>query len=244
MGFLDSIFNKNNLTTQSLVSTNIAKKSEVKRTETKKSKVITTQKGAKELENNPLEDITNIGENNAVANKTIFFKRTVEKKLTIILIENTFEVVKEKENLLKIIKSIVTEGLVSVIRYGSSINRSEIFEVSNIDTFTLVSNYSSDSRYRLYDALVDLEKLVSEQYMSIEEKENERIRINKIEVIGIGTCNDKGSNATKEIAIDSFCKVLAKSEVVSKYFCLTEKTFMDAAEIGFRSIGAIHRNYL
>ena len=239
MGFLDSIFNKNNedknnSTTQSLVSINIPKKSEV----------TNTPKVDKELDNSCLEDTTNIGKKNKVANRTIFIKRTVEKKLTIILIENTFEVVKEKENLLKIIKSIVTEGLVSVIRYGSSINRSEIFEVSNIDTFTLVSNYSSDSRYRLYDALVDLEKLVSEQYMSIEEKENERIRINKIEVIGIGTCKDKGSNATKKIAIDSFCKVLAKSEVTTKYFCLTEETFIDAAEIGFRSIGAIHRNYL
>ena len=95
----------------------------------------------------------------------------------------------------------------------------------------------------MFDALVELEFLVSNSYMKLEEKENEDILIDNIEVIGIGTCTDNCSKVSKEVAIDCFCKVARKPGITTKYFCLTDETFTQAAEIGFHSIGAIFKNY-
>lgn len=175
--------------------------------------------------------------------RTFFFKRLIDKKLTILLIENSSKVSKEKESLIKIVKSFVTEGLVSVINYGATVRQSEIVDVSAFDNITFLYDNNTGDMACLYDALVALQNLVSKKYMLIEENETERVRVNKIEVIGIGTCRDGCSKVSKEVGIDCFCKVADKTEVITKYFCLTEETFMDAAEIGFRSIGAILRNY-
>lgn len=175
--------------------------------------------------------------------KKTIFKRIVDKKLTIILIESTFEVFKVKEIVLKIVRSLVSPGLVSIINYGSTVKQSEIFDVSIFNgNVLLCDTYIGDSAC-LYDALIDLESLISKEYMHIEENENEKVRINQIEVIGIGTCTDNCSKVTKEAGIDCFCKVINKHNITTKYFCLTEETFMNAAEIGFRSIGAILRDY-
>ena len=79
--------------------------------------------------------------------------------------------------------------------------------------------------------------------MKIEEKETERVRINKIDVIGIGNCKDNGSKISKEQALRYFQKVANLHGVTTKYFCLSENSFIDAAEIGLHSIGAIFRKY-
>lgn len=178
--------------------------------------------------------------NSIFAPKTVY-KRLVDKKLTIILLENTTEVAKINDMLKKIIQSSVTSGLICIISYGDCVNKSEI--LSDFSDVDFSYNEYPSNKTCLFDALVELESLVSENYMNITEKEKERIKINNIEVIGIGTCKDNCSKAEKKEGIDCFNKVVIRPQVTTKYFCITEESFMNAAEIGFHSIGAIFRNY-
>lgn len=175
--------------------------------------------------------------------KPFVYKRLVDKKLTIVLIENTFEAIKQKETLLKIVKSIVTEGAVCIINYGSHVEQSEIFDIFKLNTINWFNDDDIGNASCLYDALEQLEILVSKHHMHIEENEFERIRFKKIEVLGIGSCKDNGSTTSKETAQEYLYRISNKSAITTKYFCFTEETFINAAEIGFRSIGAISRNY-
>lgn len=173
-----------------------------------------------------------------------YFKPTIGKKLTIVLIENTSKVVAEKEKLIRLIKrNIETSGLVSIINYDSTVKKSKIFNAKDFNDITFLSSKNIDNETCLFDALVELENLVCDSYMEQEEKENTYIRINDIRIIGIGTCTDSCSKVSKEFAINCFYNVVRKPNVTSKYFCFTEESFIKAAEIGFHSIGAIFRNY-
>lgn len=167
------------------------------------------------------------------------FKRLVDKKLTIILLDNTVDI----DKLRKIIKSLVTSGLVAVISYGEDVTKSEIVDVFDFDELGYLCKQEAGDKMCLFDALIELERMVSEKYLSIEENEKERTRISDIDVIGIGACKDNSSKAAKKTAIDCFFKVASKPRVITKYYCITEESFIRAAEIGFHSIGAIFRNY-
>lgn len=171
------------------------------------------------------------------------WKKLVEKKLTIILIEDTTLVVNEKDKLVKIIKSITAEGKACIITYGEDVKQSEIFDVLPNAGIPFPANDNVGDTACLYDALIAVEKLVSDKHTKTEETDTQRIMIKDVDVIGIGTCTDSGSKATKEEAFDAFHKVTSRNRVMTKYFCLTEGSFLNAAEAGFRSIGAIFRNY-
>ena len=96
----------------------------------------------------------------------------------------------------------------------------------------------------LYDALTVLGSLVFKHYMSVEEKISERVTINQIEVIGIGNCVDNcSSELSKDFGTEAFYRVAKNPNVMTKYLCLSEETFMNAAKIGFHSIGSISRKY-
>lgn len=171
------------------------------------------------------------------------YKKLVDKKLTIILVEDTTLIGKEHDTLIKIIKNIGSEGKVCIITYGESVKQSEVFELQPNTGIPFPVNENVGDKACLFDALIAVQKMVSDMYSKIEETDTQRIRINSIDVIGIGTCTDNGSQATKEEAFDAFYKVTTMLRVMTKYFCLTEGSFMNAAEAGFRSIGAISRNY-
>lgn len=172
------------------------------------------------------------------------YKRLVTKKLTILLLENTLEVNVEKENLMKIIKKFSASGLLIVINYGKCVNVSETFDISAFDkdiNFSYIEEEGNETC--LYDALVELENVIKDKYMKIEETETEKIKVSNIDIIGVGTCKDNCSKVSKEIGINCFYNVVNKPDVVTKYYCLTDTAFINAAEVGFRSIGAISRNY-
>lgn len=175
--------------------------------------------------------------------KVVSYKPSVSKKLTVILVENTAKVLKEKDKLLKIVKNLVPTGLICIINYGSTVRQSEIFDISSFDDTVFLCDDDAGDEACLYNALTILDSLILEKYMTIEEINNHRININQCEVVGIGTCKDIGSVFSKEDAIQCFCRVSKRAGITTKYFCLTEENFMDAAEIGFHSIGAIFRNY-
>lgn len=174
--------------------------------------------------------------------KTIY-KKTIYKKLNIVFVENSAEVYKEMDTIRKIVNAISTSELLCIISYGSTVTVGEIFDFSASESRPRLLLDSNSTSACLYDALVDMEALVSSVYMKVEEKEKEREIINEIEVIGIGTCKDNCSEIEEEIAINRFSKTTSKKNVKTKYYCLTEDGFMNAAKIGFRSIGSISQKY-
>lgn len=173
--------------------------------------------------------------------KRIVYKQRIRRNITIFLIENTTQSIKERNNLLKIIGGQSKTELVCIINYGKKV------KVNTIPNFSIFGNkfFLNDKEVGeekcLFDALVELEKLVSRQCLL--EDATKKIIANNIMIIGIGTCTDNSSETAKEKAIDCFFRVRKIPTVKTKYFCLTESTFLQAAEIGFESIGAIYREY-
>lgn len=214
-----------------------------KQTQTELPETEDSKQSDKKLVIVPLnDDVLDMPKDAKKHEKAFYYKKPVDMKLTIILIENTAKVHKEKETLIKIVNNLVTSGLVCVINYGTKIRICDSYDFDFNSKLLLCDDDIVDSAC-LYDALINLGTLISAKYMTISEKEKEQIRINKIEIIGIGTCKDSGSKSSKETAIEWFYEATDKPDITTKYFCLTEENFINAAEIGFRSIGAISRNY-
>lgn len=172
-----------------------------------------------------------------------YWKKPVNKKLTILLIENTTQVEKQAIIIEKIVKSVITEGLVCILSYGSSVKKSEIFDAKEIKDKVIFFKEDIGEKACLYDALIEASILILEKWDKVENTETEKVKINCIDVIGIGTCKDNGSKNSKDTGIGCFGNTITKSKCMTKYFCLTEENFLTAAEIGFRSIGSISRQY-
>lgn len=170
------------------------------------------------------------------------FKPVVKKKLTVLLLENTSLMGKHTEILMRIIKGLSLSDLLCVIQYGSKVEVGEIRETSTWKDAHLFQQSDLGEKACLFDALAELELLISKTIGIVEEKEKEKVKIDTVDVIGIGTCKDNGSKISKEQGIERFYWVANRPNIITKYFCLTEENFADAAEIGFHSIGAILRN--
>lgn len=172
--------------------------------------------------------------------KTVY-KKLVNKKLNIILIENTAAVSKEKGKVLQIINRFLNCDLLCIINYTDTVYQSEILEVpEQHDQMNIDYTENNQENACLFDALVEAEKIVSSKYLVTEDKEKERVCVGEIEIIGIGTCTDNCSTSTKEAALEAFFKIVNKrSKISTKYFCITDANVMNAAEIGFHSIGSI-----
>lgn len=171
--------------------------------------------------------------------------REVDTKLTIILVENTEEVVKEKDKLEAFVKKLDTNGYIIVLNYGRVVRESKIVEVKNFDCGGLVYEEFAGNSACLFDAIIALEGVVEKYYKKVEEiKNNKRKRIKSIDIVAIGRCVDNCSITSREIALEIFSAIAKYHDVTTKYFCLSEEGFIRAATIGFHSIGAIVRNYM
>lgn len=167
----------------------------------------------------------------------------VDKKLTIILIEDTAEVAKEREIAFKLLQNHLNPDIVRIIYYGEGINETLISKKFDFKDVEFECTEESGNEICLYDTLEYVGKMILDTYMKENGTEYRKERISQITIMGIGTCRDTCSETSKEEAIESFCNAIKKSGALTKYFCLTENSFLDAAEIGFRSIGSISRNY-
>uniref|UniRef100_UPI0025A15F42 hypothetical protein n=1 Tax=Klebsiella pneumoniae TaxID=573 RepID=UPI0025A15F42 len=58
----------------------------------------------------------------------------------------------------------------------------------------------------------------------------------------IGTGVDNFSTVSEKLAIESFSKTANLEKVTTRYFCLGEQNVVNAATIGFRSIGSIPKS--
>lgn len=166
----------------------------------------------------------------------------VNAKLTIILIENTAEVAKEEEKLKAIVKKLVQTGYICVINYGTVVRKGVIAEASDFDSNNLICKEFAGDNACLFDAIDALEEVVNIYYKKTEDVKNKRVRIQSIDVLGIGRCVDNCSITSRQSASEIFGKVAINTDVNTKYFCLTEASFVAAATIGFHSIGAITKN--
>ncbi len=176
-----------------------------------------------------------------------FAPRIVNKKLTIILMENTPQSDAVKNIILKIIHRIPDSELVCVINYGSKVKVGRICKVKNFDDKKLLNSEDlKDDAFCLYDAIYTLNKVIK---VAMKEARYEsfgidQYKITSIDVIGIGSGLDAASKTTREEAQKYFDDILLNSGVETKYFCFSEDTFKDVALLGFRSIGAFPSNSL
>ena len=167
----------------------------------------------------------------------------VKKKLNIILLENTKVMAERQAMVSKIVNSIKMSELICVIRYGSIITVSNIMDISDLTKFPLLDAEDIGEKAYFHDAILILENVVSQKYLSIEAWKDKKVMIDSIEIIAIGTCKDNGSMHLKEAAQNSFYHITSKPKITTKCFCLKEEDMLYAAEMGFRSIGAIYKSF-
>lgn len=211
------------------------------KTEQQVDKKISSEKG---VETNPVFEAKeySVIEKDLVEPKKKIFKPLINKKLNILLVENNVDISLKKKLFTFIKKQLRSDEFIIIISYGDSVTVSEIMQVSEVDNDNLTS-CSEITNLCLCDALVKLEECFSENYLNVFEKNENRIKITNIDIIGIGSCVDIGSEASKEYAYDLFDEIIRNKNITTKYFCYTDENFSNAAEVGFRSIGAIFKNY-
>jgi hypothetical protein len=215
-----------------------SKKNDAKRTDSKENDAIRINVGT-------ITSKDNIQDSKFVENKkNIFIKPIVDTKLTIFLIENSYEMKKNEEFLKQIVKnSISSEDYVAVINYGSTVRETKPSNSFESYFDKILCSKDITEKKCLYNAIETLEVMVYEYNKKIIEGEKEKTFIKNVEIIGIGSCTDCGSSISKAYAILCFSKIALFKNVSTKYFCFTDATFVKSAEIGFHSIGAINRNY-
>lgn len=175
----------------------------------------------------------------------ISYKPLENKQLSIIVIENSEETNKIKNMISTIVGSYGSneKNITCVVNYGSMIHFSELIDPKSLKDLPALVENDIGSSARFYDAFCALSDLISAKKKSIEDDKSKRININSIEILGIGTCKDVGSTHSKVEAISAFDEIIKDSTVTTKYFCLTEDGFKEAAEFGFKSIGSISITY-
>lgn len=198
--------------------------------------------GMKSEENEGIDQAIEIA---PASSNAIFFKKSEGVKLIIFLVENNEDFCNPNSIISKIIESYNIADFVKFITYGSYVKNTEILGIETfniLDLKGILGGAEESSNSCLYDAIIELEKIVSENMFNvIEETERPRKKIESIEIIGIGRCIDNCSKVSKEVSIQAFNKVLKTKGVVTKYICQTEETFANAAEMGFRSIASINK---
>ena len=167
----------------------------------------------------------------------------INTSLTVILVENSHSVFKQREKLMKIIKHINNFDFLCIINYGKETKVTEVKSAINSNPEEFLSMSGSESCF--YDSLLKLKEVVESNLMkTIDEDEKKKIVIKNIDIIGIGRCFDNCSKISEDEAMKCFCSISKNENVTTKYFCLTDESFISAAKFGFHSIGAVSRDYI
>lgn len=175
--------------------------------------------------------------------KDYFFKKHIKKELVVILLEDNKEVAKYNQSILKIYKSLTLNKLVYIIKYNKKIKYSSILTPDLLANESIICSSESINESCLYDVLSKMKNIMNFYLDKDIEREKAIYTIDSIEIIGVGTCTDNCSISDKEKSIQDFNLAISNDKVKTKYFCLTEKNLINAAELGFHSIIAIDRKY-
>ena len=159
--------------------------------------------------------------------------RLENKKVTIMLLENTPFMKQLKIERIATNISSDPDQLVTIVRYGENIETTTYNEKDNI-----IFDDKEPEKILFYDSLVEVSELVKRLYT-----EQKMFRIVSVELICIGNCEDKESKKSKETAIKELNEIIQKYDIKNKYYCLSENEYLEAAEIGFHLIGSITTPY-
>ena len=159
-------------------------------------------------------------------------------KLRIFLIENIKNMETEITKISKIFNRFLDSSFI-VINYGSIVRVSSIMESSDFKIENLLITEDLGDNSCLYNALTELGNIVEEYYNKLKQEDDKTICVNAIEIIGIGTGADNFSTVSENLGRESVAKSAKLNNVTTRYFCLDEQYVVNAAVIGFRSIGTI-----
>lgn len=184
-----------------------------------------------------IKDAENAKEDKAIPKGTVIptlqIPRLESKKVTIMLLENTPFMKQLKIERIATNISSDTDQIVTIVRYGENI---ETINYNQGDSIAFDGKESE--KILFYDSLVEVSELVKRLYT-----EQKMFRIISVELICIGNCEDKKSKKSKETAIKELNEIIQKYDIKNKYYCLSEKEYIEAAEIGFHLIGSITTPY-
>lgn len=184
-----------------------------------------------------IKDAENAKKDKVISKGTVIPKlqipRLESKKVTIMLLENT--PLMKQLKIERIATNILSdpEQIVTIVRYGENIET-----VTYNQGDSIVFDGKEPEKLLFYDSLIEVSELVKRLYT-----EQKMFRISSVELICIGNCEDKGSTKSKEAAIKEFNAIIQKYDIKNKYYCLSEKEYLEAAEIGFHLIGSITTPY-
>lgn len=168
-------------------------------------------------------------------------RKTISKKLVILLIEDTESVAKYKASILEKINEISSDCLICLILYGKRLQYTKIVNMIRNRNISFHNN-SDDGNCLLYKAIMRLNEVV-EEAQKLVDVNIERYNITSIEIIGIGRCIDKGSVILEDIAKQVFSTIISQPNVKARYFCIEDKYIVNAANLGFRSIQSLSEKY-
>lgn len=184
-----------------------------------------------------IKDAENAKEDKAIPKGTVIptlqIPRLENKKVTIMLLENTPFMKQLKIERIATNISSDPDQLVTIVRYGENIETTTYNEKDNI-----IFDDKEPEKILFYDSLVEVSELVKRLYT-----EQKMFRIVSVELICIGNCEDKESKKSKETAIKELNEIIQKYDIKNKYYCLSENEYLEAAEIGFHLIGSITTPY-
>lgn len=184
-----------------------------------------------------IKDAENAKKDKAIPKGTVIptlqIPRLESKKVTIMLLENTPFMKQLKIERIATNISSDPDQIVTIVRYGENI---ETINYNQGDSIAFDGKESE--KILFYDSLVEVSELVKRLYT-----EQKMFRIISVELICIGNCEDKKSKKSKETAIKELNEIIQKYDIKNKYYCLSEKEYLEAAEIGFHLIGSITTPY-
>lgn len=167
-------------------------------------------------------------------------KPLLSKKLTILLVEETSEMIPYASLMLGKNLSVVNENdFLCIIRYSE--NADAVIKIKNkFNEVELKANDDTENDKKcFYDALEKAYEIVEKYCLGTFEDTDNRYKIESTEIIGIGTASDNSSKIDLEETIKKFDKILQKG-IKTKYFCIDDIYMKNAAILGFRFIGSIN----
>lgn len=169
------------------------------------------------------------------------FRKVEEIKMDIILIEDSLNVKGYRDTILKGIKEPQGGDILFIFSYtDKGITIKSSLEKEPKEVLNLVFKGELDEGGQLYDTLKVIAELIA-----LYGKENLKIdfkdyKINEINILGIGSAIDKNSKDDINLALETMEVIKNIDIVTTKYICIEEANMVNAAMLGFRSIGCIN----
>jgi len=175
-----------------------------------------------------------------------------KKNVITLVVENTSNVREYKQTVLKIISKIINdnkEDLFSIYRVGFQpkhfgIIGAEVIEKNNILNELLIDTDDPDTESLLYEVLKHVKFKINTDKTQFNkmEMDDQKYEIVGYSIILIGVANFHDS--TNELSSEILKELKSNKKIKTiKYFCIDDKSAINAATIGFPVIGHIEANF-